>query len=111
MPVRVAVTKNLFPTLARALPQRTGQVLQRSAQRLAQRAKDEAPVDTGRLRSEIEAVKEGPYTWAVISPTPYAVFVVFGTSKMAPNDYMLRAVRAEEPDFYAEVDKLLERLV
>lgn len=65
---------------------------------MGRRAKAEAPVLTGRLKSEIDTEHAGLEA-TTTSPTPYAHWVNAGTSRQAPNEYMGRAFRATEPDF------------
>lgn len=54
-----------------------------------------APVDTGRLRSSIQARKgtdsRGPYV-EIVAGTNYAAYVEFGTTRMAAQPYMRPAI-------------------
>ena len=49
------------------------------------------PVDTGRLQSSIN-VQHGGNTAVISADTEYAVFVEFGTSKMAAQPYLVPAL-------------------
>ena len=59
-------------------------------------AKSEAPVDTGKLKSEIYGVPTA-LSGLVRSPTSYAGFVDGGTSRQPPNNYMGRTKNRLEP--------------
>jgi HK97 gp10 family phage protein len=70
--------------------------LNQGADLTAMRAKGHAPVRSGKLQSEIEAVHatgEGSQFEAqVISPTPYAVYQEFGTAHHKPHPYLRPAL-------------------
>jgi len=109
--ISIKVLSNRLPGAALKLRQQSGQVTRDSAFRLRDRAKQEAPVDTGLLRSEIEAIKAGAFDWDVVSPTFYAGFVHNGTSRQSPNPYLFRASIAERPAFLDAFDAMLDRLL
>ena len=69
------------------LPDIIGQV----AQTVCESAKSLCPVDTGRLQSSIN-VQPGGNTAVISADTEYAVFVEFGTSKMAAQPYLVPAL-------------------
>jgi len=54
-------------------------------------AKALAPVDTGRLRSEIHVVKIDRWEAEVVSPTEYAPYQEYGTSRNPAHPYMTPA--------------------
>jgi len=60
-------------------------------------AKQRAPVDTGFLRSAIEAEMIGPQEATVTSYASYSVYQEFGTYKMSAQPYMIPAVEAVAP--------------
>lgn len=66
-------------------------------------AKRRAPVRTGYLRSKITAVKAGKNAADVISAAPYAAYVEFGTSKMAPRAHLRPAIDATMDDMVAAI--------
>ena len=67
-------------------------IIGQGAQTVCESAKSLCPVDTGRLQSSIN-VQSGGNTAVVISAdTEYAVFVEFGTSKMAAQPYLVPAL-------------------
>ncbi len=57
-------------------------IIGQGAQTVCESAKSLCPVDTGRLQSSIN-VQPGGNTAVISADTEYAVFVEFGTSKMA----------------------------
>lgn len=70
---------------------------------LRDEAKRRAPVRTGYLRSNITATKAGRNAADVISAAPYAAYVEYGTSKMAPRSHMRPAIDATMDDMIAAV--------
>nr|DAU28012.1 MAG TPA: tail component [Caudoviricetes sp.] len=70
---------------------------------LRDEAKRRAPVRTGFLRSKITAKKAGKNGADVISAAPYAAYVEYGTSKMAPRSHMRPAIEATMDDMVAAV--------
>lgn len=70
---------------------------------LRDEAKRRAPVRTGFLRSKITAKKAGRNGADVISAAPYAAYVEFGTSKMAPRSHMRPAIDATMDDMVATI--------
>ena len=70
---------------------------------LRDEAKRRAPVRTGYLRSNITAAKAGRNAADVISAAPYAAYVEFGTSKMAPRAHLRPAIEATMDDMVAAI--------
>lgn len=70
---------------------------------LRDEAKRRAPVRTGYLRSKITAAKAGKNAADVISAAPYAAYVEFGTSKMAPRAHLRPAIDASMDDMVAAI--------
>jgi HK97 gp10 family phage protein len=70
---------------------------------VANRARQLAPVDTGKLRDSIHYhFNANTLTLTVYADVPYAAFVEFGTSRMAAQPY-LRPALAELPRFLSTV--------
>jgi HK97 gp10 family phage protein len=67
-------------------------LLGRVAGAVAARARDYAPVRTGRLRESIESRRAGRLKYVVRASAPYAGYVEFGTSRTPPRRYMQRAL-------------------
>lgn len=72
-----------------------------SAARCADYARAYVPVDTGALKGSIGVVSGGKYAASVTASTPYAAMVEYGTSKMAPQAYMLPAAHRAAEAFFA----------
>lgn len=70
---------------------------------LRDEAKRRAPVRTGFLRSKITAKKAGKNGADVISAAPYAAYVEYGTSKMAPRSHMRPAIEVTIDDMAAAI--------
>lgn len=72
-----------------------GQALARIAVRIQNAAREEAPVDTGLLRSRIDVVPPtvgaSGLECAVIARTNYALYVHEGTRSTPPNPFLLTA--------------------
>ena len=83
------------------------QVIRKTALDVERDAKQLAPVDTGNLRNSIgSSVGIGGLS-AEISPTAeYAVFVEYGTSRMAPQAFMGPALDRNTPSFVKAVEQL-----
>ncbi len=94
-----------------------------TAVRVAERAKEIVPVRTGHLLGSIDTVFDeeiedpdsdgSPRAFEpvqVVADTPYASFVEFGTSKMAAQPFLGPAAEELEPEFFADVDSILEGL-
>lgn len=77
---------------------------------LRDEAKRRAPVRTGFLRSKISAAKAGKNAADVISAAPYAAYVEYGTSKMAPRSHMRPAIEATIDDMAAAIIEGVEIL-
>ncbi len=67
-------------------------LLGRVAGAVAAKARDYAPVRTGRLRESIESKRAGRLRYLVRASAPYAGYVEFGTSRTPPRRYMQRAL-------------------
>jgi HK97 gp10 family phage protein len=83
--------------------------LNQTAQMVAIRAQELAPVRTGRLMSNIFA--QVIYQWVVrvICRVPYALFQELGTRYIAPRFFMTRALAEYAPQFMSIVEAALER--
>jgi HK97 gp10 family phage protein len=71
-----------------------------TAVEIADRARALAPVRTGHLRDSIEATETGPYEWDVAANADYAQFVELGTSRMAPQPFLLPAAQQARAGFF-----------
>lgn len=76
-----------------------------SAERIKDRARALAPVDTGKLRDSIkvEKVATGKYEVGPGDEVDYALFVELGTSRTRAQPYMRPAIEAERAQFVRNV--------
>ena len=109
--------ERLLQTLPAEIFNKLQQVLANGTFRLAERARELAPVRTGHLLAsiypdvgEIEEQNEAFHPLQVVADTPYASFVEFGTSKMEARPFLGPAVEEIEPEILGEVDSILDDL-
>lgn len=82
--------------LQRDLPGIADKACQAVALGLEAGMKTRAPVDTGVLRSSIQAVRVGPGHWRVVVGAEYGVFVEYGTRWNRAQPYWNPALREAE---------------
>lgn len=113
MPLTVKVMKNALPGLPAAARSQAGQVSQRSAGRVVDRAKQLVSVASGETRDHIEAVKTGPFTWVVQSTRPSTddQFDVPSYLEYKVRSYLRAALEEERPVFLDDLDRVIERFV
>lgn len=104
--VQVVVVYNAIPALMAFVETQSRVAVKASADRIAEKARNYAPVDTGSLRSSIQAVSNLAGKSAEVTVgAPYAAYVEYGTYKMDAQPFLSPAVREEEGRFFAEVGK------
>ena len=82
---------NGLENIAQRIAGGMGEIIAAGAQTVCDGAKSLCPVDTGTLRDSISMSASG--SSAVVSAnTDYAAYVEFGTSKMAPQPYLVPAL-------------------
>lgn len=80
-----------FPDFMQSIDGRLAEAVKAGAETVRDGAAAACPVDTGALRDSITAESDG--NSAIVSAnTDYAAFVEFGTSKMAPQPYLVPAL-------------------
>lgn len=73
-------------------------------------ARKNAPVDTGRLRADIQFETVRSALLGVVYNTVfYAPFVHFGTSRMSANPYLFKAAESVQADHLVRLAEALER--
>ncbi len=110
--------QRLLQTLPPEIFVRVQQVLTNGTVRLAERARELAPVRTGHLMAsiraelgEMEDMNERFAPLMVVADTEYASFVEYGTSKMVARPFMGPAVDEIEPQILSEVDAVLDSML
>ena len=74
--------------------------------------KQEAPVDTGALRSSIHHRIANSGLEATVAPSVnYAKFVAYGTRRMRPNPFDLRTIDRVGPQFGERAAQIMEDLL
>jgi len=107
--ISVQVKYDALPTLSSMLPKTVQEVIITGAHRLADTTKALAPYDTGELRSSVE-VDETNAEVLVRVTAPYAIYVYFGTTKMAARPFLQWAIDQELPRFLYEMQTALAEL-
>ena len=75
------------------------QALQQTAQTIMMRARQLAPVKTGRLMQSIYVQMVAEYTFRITCYVPYALFQEFGTRYIAPRYFLTRALQESRSEF------------
>lgn len=70
-------------------------------------AKTVVPVDTGNLKNSIQTMMESDVSAVVGTPVHYAIYVEFGTSRMAARPYLLPALERAKKPFVEAMKKIL----
>jgi len=102
----VKVVRNNLPSIGKAIRDRAKERRSKAAMALRDRARQEAPVDTGKLRGSIEVVSQGDSTDLVVVGASYASFVNNGTRRMPANpfwDRAVEAIRADYPNYFKDL--------
>lgn len=100
----ISVLRNRIGEVSETLRREARAHQVRTADRVRDRARTEAPVRTGFLRDHITTAAtratgtkpEGFRGIAIVSAAPYSTFVHDGTRYISPNPFLLRALLAEE---------------
>ncbi len=87
--MNVSITyDNGLAEIAQRIEGSLGEIIAAGAEAVSQSAKSMCPVDTGALRDSIGVSMEGNRA-EISANTDYAAYVEFGTSKMAPQPYLV----------------------
>jgi HK97 gp10 family phage protein len=90
------------PEVSRHLRAKLAPRVKQAAERVAERARANAPVLTGALRASIDVEPTNdPLSFRVVVRAPYASFVEFGWSRAAANPFLRRAIAASVKDVQA----------
>lgn len=90
-----------------------GLISQQSAYRVRDRAKQLVPVDTGETQSNIEATKQGDFTWIVSSSRPSTdnSFNVPAYLEYKIRPYLRPALEEERGKFLDSLDRILDGII
>jgi HK97 gp10 family phage protein len=110
MEVDVEYARELAANLREYFPEALTQKIQDAVavvgERMANDARQFCPVRTGYLQSTIALDQPGAAKWvfSLLARAPYAVYVEFGTRRMAARLFMTRAVELHTPEMREEVE-------
>jgi len=108
----VTVRFNHVPQLSGNLRKLAAEAVESAALQTEALAKAAAPVDTGFLRSSIQAEKgDSDLTWEVGVTAEYGIFLEYGTVHMAARPYLTPAVEMVRPQFLREMGDIVEQAV
>lgn len=90
--MKVSITYDSgFAAVAERIRENIEEIIAAGAEGVAQSARDMCPVDTGKLQSSINVSVNGSSA-DISADTDYAAYVEFGTSKAAPQPYLVPAL-------------------
>jgi hypothetical protein len=99
MSLTVKIDRNALPALGPKLRRAVSQVVRKTALDIEANAKVIVPVDTGFLKSSIQAEPVGPLTSEIQVGAEYGAIVEFGSSRQAPRAYLTPSVETLRPVF------------
>lgn len=85
--IRIVIKSNKFPACPGIMAKAVGEAFQQLGPQLLSTMQGNTPVDTGELRAS-ENVSVGAKELRLTAGTDHAVYVEFGTSKMAAQPFM-----------------------
>lgn len=80
-------------TVMDAMEQRLNAGARQAAEAVADEARKQCPVDSGRLRESIDTARAGNGHYVVSADAPYAAVVEFGTSRTEPRPFLRSALK------------------
>ena len=90
--VRIEFTSSYYTKMDASIYQDSmTEVIEYTANKINDAIKEEAPVRTGNLRDG-HIVRVNGLSASILNDVPYAPFVIYGTSRQAPNNYPQRAI-------------------
>lgn len=104
MSIQVRVDSRI-PMVVALVHGRVETAIRKAAFTIEAEAKMRAPVDTGNLRNSIHATGSGT-DWRVNSPAEYALYVEFGTHKMAARPHLIPALEVGRRDLANDMRNL-----
>lgn len=104
----IEVKFNHLPAMTPVIHWRAAEVVEGAAFACEALAKSIAPIDTGFLRSSIQAQPETPLSWIVAVGADYGKEVEFGTSRQAAQPYMTPASENVRPTFLGQMQRIVE---
>jgi HK97 gp10 family phage protein len=105
----IKILSNRLPAMDPRMRQAAARVVKSTALQCEALAKTKAPVDTGALRTSIQAQPETELSWVVGPGVDYAIYVEYGTVHMVPQPYMTPAAEQLRGPFIQRMNDAMER--
>jgi HK97 gp10 family phage protein len=96
-----------LPQIAAAMVPKAAMVVAKTASDVETAAKGFAPVDTGYLRSSIQAESTGQLSAVINAGADYAVFQEYGTRYQTGTPFMVPAAEQVRPSFLAAMGQIV----
>lgn len=106
MTVRTTVRLNNFPRVKANMVAQADAATAKAAHDIVAGAMRRAPIDTGFLRSSIQAMQIGRAHWRVTVGAEYGVYVEYGTRFMGAQPYFFPAIAEASPAFIAAMRRI-----
>lgn len=107
MSKRVRIVYNHLPRLRGEMRDAAARAVARAAHDVEAAAKQRAPVDTGALRNSIQTWFDGDLRAFIAPHVEYAIYVEYGTRRMAARPYMAPAAEQVRPAFIAAMKEIV----
>ena len=104
MSISVSVDTTKLDEIIRTVPGNRAQIIKAAAFHILGNARKKAPVDTGALRDNSDAVDYGDF-WNVEFYAEYAPYVELGTYKMYARPFLRTSVETERQNFIERLKK------
>lgn len=99
------IVRSRVPRASADVLARAAAITEKAAFDIEARARAQAPVQTGFLKSSIEASGRGT-DWRVDARAEYALFVEFGTRRMGARPFLIPALEAVRPAYLSAMRRL-----
>lgn len=104
----IEIKFNNLPRLTPELDRRVADIVAGAAFACEGLAKSIAPIDTGALRSSIQASPESEKSWVIAVGVEYGKSVEFGTSRQAAQPYLTPASENVRSMFLGQMQSVVE---
>lgn len=102
-----AYLSSRLPQIQAQAHAKAAQVVQKTVMDVESQAKGLAPVDTGNHRALIQGQMTGDLSGVVNAGAHYAIYLEFGTYKMAARPCMVPAAEAARGGFYSAMGQIV----
>ena len=109
--VRIVVHSNRIPSIVASLRPKASQVVHKTSQDVASRAKQNTVrVDTGAMKNGFQVESRGPLTDVVFNATAHHIFQELGTVHISASPMLIPAAEAARGPFEAAMKQLVSGL-